>query len=127
MLFDTDGRVPVLVELKKADANDALTRVVLEALRHWIFAMRHRQSFDRQMWSFGYAAAGAPRVAIAAPSTYFRLTREKTRPPRGREFELALEWMAHLRRSRVVDIGVYEIADDWQAAGPAFRVRQVFP
>jgi hypothetical protein len=35
--------------------------------------------------------------------------------------------VAHLRRSRVVDIGVYEIADDWQAAGPAFRMQQIFP
>ncbi len=44
---------------RRADVTDALPRVVLEALRHWICAMRHRQSFETQIRDFGVAAPGS--------------------------------------------------------------------
>lgn len=125
LAFDTDALQPIIVELKKATATDALTRTVLEAFWHWVFNMQHLASLEAMLCEFGHQPRLPPRIAIAAPRAYFIDARRRTRAPRNAEYELAVSWIDHLTDKKLVAIEMYAIEDDWLAAGPNFGLERL--
>jgi hypothetical protein len=120
--FDTRAAQPIIVELKRTDATDALTRVVLEALWHWVFNIQHLAGLHALLSEFGHPTRLRPRIAIAAPQAYFTTARCRTRAPRSSEYDLALSWIDRLNGEGLVSTEVYAIDDDWQRSGPDFRM-----
>lgn len=126
LVFDKEKVRPVLVELKQGSAGDPLTGVLLEALWHWAFTIRHLDSFDAQIRGFGFAATDPPGIAVAAPDQYFRRTSVRTRSPRNDEFKSALAWISYLKQNKIVDIDLYSVSDDWQRVGPSFAMQRIY-
>jgi len=125
LAFDEVQARPLLVELKRGSATDPLTGVLLEALWHWTFGVQHSAEFKKQLCDFGYSTNNRPRVAIAAPEEYYRQAQQRTRGPRGSEYQIALSWLACLRQKQVVDIEMFAIENAWQSSGPAFSMRRI--
>jgi hypothetical protein len=125
LAFDQLRKQPIIVELKRKTASDPLSGVVLEALSHWAFNVRHLADFKSLLFEFGCVAEELPRVVIAAPEGYYRSNRKRTRPPRGKEFYIAKNWIECLRQREVVTIDLYTTEDDWLSEGPDFVMGKI--
>lgn len=128
LAFDTECMQPILVELKRAEANDPLSAVVLELLSHWVFQVRHIGCFNALIGDYGYAARLPMRLVIGAPEAYFREARavsQRRRAGLRGEYEIALSWIKGLRSAGAAALDLYAIEEQWQASGPAFRMRRL--
>jgi hypothetical protein len=125
LAFDEAQARPLLVELKRGSATDPLTGVLLEALWHWVFGVRHNADLNTQLRGFGHTPNNPPRLAVAAPDEYYRQAQQRTREPRGSEYQVAIAWLACLRQNKIVDIDLYAIEDAWLSTGPAFNMRKI--
>ena len=126
LAYDNVNRRPIIVELKRASAGDPLTRCVLEVLWHWTFTVQHIAEFQNQLAEFGCEPVSfIPTLAIAAPESFFRDGRERSRRRGGDEFKTGLSWIVGLCEAEIVKIDLYAIENDWQAIGPEFRIRKL--
>lgn len=125
LVYDEVQSRPILVELKRARATDPLTRVVLEALSHWVFHVQHWEEFQSQLGQLGYIGANRPGIAIAAPETYFSAVKRRNRKPRANECEIAWDWVTKLRESNLLEIQLYAIENEWLSTGGGFRMWSV--
>jgi hypothetical protein len=125
LAFDQLQKQPIIVELKPKTASDSLSGVVLQALSHWAFDVRHLADFNSLLLEFGYVAGKLPRVVIAAPEGYYNSAQKRIRLPRGKEFEIAMNWIETLRQREVVTIDLYTTEDEWLSKGPNFEMGKI--
>jgi hypothetical protein len=117
LAFDVDRRQPILVELKRADANDSLTGVLLEVLSHWAFHIRYQHQFRQQIAEAEVVRSAemlAPSVAIAAPHSYFAETlRRSNDPRRHNEIHVAARLIRCMLETWGLQVRLLAIEDAW--------------
>lgn len=126
LAYDQQAQQPILIELKRAAAGDPLTRCVLEVLWRWTFAVQHLSAFEEQLAEFGCTPVlPVPRLAIAAPETFFREGQARSKRRNLDDYAVAQAWIDGLDRAGLARIDLYAIEDGWQAVGPNFLMRKV--
>lgn len=126
LVFDQETSVPILVELKRAEADDSLSGVLFEVLFHWAFHKRHFAEFREQLDADGIrvpTTVTQPMATIAAPRSYFVETRRRSQDKRrDGEYERALGMIEYLRERLNLRVKLLAIDDGWKKAMPAFDV-----
>jgi hypothetical protein len=128
LVFDADRRQPVLVELKRAKANDSLTGVLLEVLSHWAFHMRYLHQFRQQVAQSEVVQSldmVTPTVAIAAPESYFVETlRRSSSARRHNEIQVAARLINCMQEAWGLRVRLLAIEEDWQQVGLEFSLHE---